>query len=909
MSERWDDAFALFVERDWTQIAIDDALADRPALAASVMAGERVQLDDLCAKTLVLELNCARMLGQLTGDTPEERFAHFTARFRTEAAWAALFEEYPVLGATVDGVRRNFRAQAGELFARLAQDRPRLAELGIANGARLVDATASLSDPHCGGRGVWRLAFEGGARVMYKPKPLAADAHFQRLLGVCNAAIERGELAVPPLRPLGIVDRGAYGWVEFVATDPCADDAAVARFYERQGALLALLHVVLGTDMHGENVIACGEHPIVVDYETLFHPYLARLPAAGTAAGEAGRGLERSVLRVGLLPWRARVPGGGLVLGALGDGKAQTLPLAVPRWDAVGRDDMRLVPKSIALPAGHSIPRVGDDLVPFRAHAVAITRGCDAMLRYLSQHRAAWDEHVAAFARDPVRFILRPTQTYMRILDATSHPDHLRGRASGDAIRAKLDTAPDTVAIVARVRDAENADLVARDVPYFHGVPASADAYDSRDARYADLFPEPMLGVARAQLAALDDAEVERQQWHVRAALSAASIGDAMRLPWTLPSASARALDLAAAIGERLAAQAIEGSDGVTWTGVVDCDADAFTVGVLGPELYDGVAGIAVFLAALGRATRDDRFLVLADRAARTVRASLHEPAAHGGGFIGAPSRLYALAHVAALLGEPLGELPIPAVTDETDVMYGAAGAILALLAVAPALPAVAAALRPALAVLERTAIASDAGLAWPCPAVPRPLLGFSHGTAGIAYALDRLAAFDPALASRCAALADGARRYERAHFDAARGNWPDLRVPEGRNVVTWCHGAPGVVLSMLASPGAELDTAIATTLAAPQLTHSLCHGVAGNLAIVAHAAHRLGRADWRAAVEARLPALLAAIASPAGPQLDAAFAPSAPGLMTGLAGVGYGLLSIAAPSTPCLLALDGAIS
>ena len=45
---------------------------------------------------------------------------------------------------------------------------------------------------------------------------------------------------------------------------------------------------------------------------------------------------------------------------------------------------------------------------------------------------------------------------------------------------------------------------------------------------------------------------------------------------------------------------------------------------------------------------------------------------------------------------------------------------------------------------------------------------------------------------------------YERAHFDASEGNWPDLRDEPGgtrrgqRYMTAWCHGAPGIALSRL---------------------------------------------------------------------------------------------------------------
>ena len=944
----WDPVFDSFVQRDWAAIRgrwPERLEIDKDAVAGCVMAEERAVLRLLCVRTLVLELNCARLRGQLAGARPEERFADYLARFRDPSGWTEIFDEYRVLRDAVETARGFFRDQVVELAGRLAADRGDLDARGLPGGSamRLIGLAASLSDPHKGGRGVWKLTFEQSgaeASLMYKPKPLAVDVCFQELLERCNRAIDRGELAVPSFRLLRILDRGGHGWVEHLAPAPCPDDGAADRFYRRQGATLALLHALLGTDVHHENLIAAGEHPVVVDLETLFHPFVVR-PDPDPSARRAAEGLlERSVLRVGLLPWRAfRALGkAGINVGALGDGEAQALPFLVPGWEDAGRDDMRLIEKQIALPVADNLPRVGDRVVPFAAHLEAIAGGFEAMIRHLSRERGEWlapGGPLDRFAAHPVRYILRATRTYARVLTSMAHPDHLREAGAAARARAVLDEVDDPMASSPAVRASEDADLADRDIPYFVGRPDSTEVWDSRGRCIPDLLTRSGLDAAREQLAGLDDAEVDRQIWCTRASLAAAAfrqstaeLGDAIAEPrGSLPE---RALSLAAAIGARLSDRAVTGRDGVTWIGLVDCGVEEFTVAPIGADLYDGVAGIALFFAALGRETREERFLVQAERAARTVESSLLDGAANQvGGFVGIPSRLHALAHVEALAGctrirdllDPSIDRLIASLTEsrDADVIYGAAGAILALLAVhrVTGRDSLLPVLLACLDVVERTACPQADGVAWPDPTCGRPLLGFAHGNAGIACGLAHLGdllgrAGDPS-AARCAALAAAARRHERARFDPARGNWPDFRAPEeaGRNLVAWCHGAPGVALSRLAAGGpvdgetlAELEVGVATTLAFGRGRHTLCHGDLGNLAIVAHLAERLGRADWREQVDARMPALIDAIA--AGPRLDSAFADAAPGLMTGLAGVGHGLLALAAPDrVPLALALE----
>ena len=101
----------------------------------------------------------------------------------------------------------------------------------------------------------------------------------------------------PPFLALKILDCGTYGWVEFVEFRECQSVDEVQRFYERQGAYLALLYVLEATDVHFDNSIACGEHPFLVDLETLFHPRTNSAPASLDPASIALRTAREGGLR------------------------------------------------------------------------------------------------------------------------------------------------------------------------------------------------------------------------------------------------------------------------------------------------------------------------------------------------------------------------------------------------------------------------------------------------------------------------------------------------------------------------------------------------------------------------------------------------------------------------------------
>ncbi|MFY0523704.1 hypothetical protein ACN28I_11130 [Archangium gephyra] len=65
---------------------------------ASLLEGLARRLQSLSTRTLILELNVARVMDELPGDTPQERFHHFsTVRFQEPRVLVAVLEEYPVL--------------------------------------------------------------------------------------------------------------------------------------------------------------------------------------------------------------------------------------------------------------------------------------------------------------------------------------------------------------------------------------------------------------------------------------------------------------------------------------------------------------------------------------------------------------------------------------------------------------------------------------------------------------------------------------------------------------------------------------------------------------------------------------------------------------------------------------------
>ncbi|MBV9282535.1 MAG: hypothetical protein JOZ41_20855, partial [Chloroflexi bacterium] len=171
------------------------------------------------------------------------------------------------------------------------------------------------------------------------------------------------------------------------------------------------------------------------------------------------------------------------------------------------------------------------------------------------------------------------------------------------------------------------------------------------------------------------------------------------------------------------------------------------------------------------------------------------------------------------------------------------------------------------------------------------------------------------------AGRADGDRPSGRSGSPSGRSGSPSGgSVPDASYMAAWCHGAPGIGLARLAllqlldDPAIhqEVQTALRTTLRQGfgSLTprregnHSLCHGDLGNVELLLEAGRVLGEPRWQQEANRVAAAVLESIERDGwlcGNRLTV----ESPGLMTGLAGIGYGLLRCAEPDrVPSVLSL-----
>lgn len=309
---------------------------------------------------------------------------------------------------------------------------------------------------------------------------------------------------------------------------------------------------------------------------------------------------------------------------------------------------------------------------------------------------------------------------------------------------------------------------------------------------------------------------------------------------------------------------AVKDSAGITW--LISHTSEGRASNVIGPDLYSGIAGMALVFGEYGKLmARQDATQISFQCICHALDNAHKIPIEHRFGFYnGWTGLIYVATYLHKLHDSPtlldkarnlffrLMDLEPSA---EFDLMAGTAGAVAGLSLISPMLgePAIKHALRLAGVLRDTSSTWRKTGaIVWGQSNKQLPLTGFSHGNAGVGWALLEL--WSVAKQDWILEMAINAFKYEKLFYDGENKNWFDLRnyvstkalkklPPKGE--VAWCHGAGGIALSRMRAYELTKDVSylheamagtdtllqnVSLTIDSDMLPSCICHGLVGNL-------------------------------------------------------------------------------
>lgn len=884
----------------------------------------------LAARTLALEINVARLLNELEGNSPEERFTNFVeTKLKSKNYLYDFYNEYVALARLITIRTAFFVNYVEEALTRLIKDKALINKKFHLQDMQLQSIKFTMGDSHQEGRSVICFQFNNDKEIFYKPKPLAISKAIQDLFQWAN---EKG--LTHPLKTYNMIDQTSYAWEEVVETYPVKNEQELERFYTRFGYILALMYLLKGTDFHYENIIAHGEYPVIIDFETVFHNTIQHI-FKDNANTRAKLEVSHSVMGTGLVPLLGfqSKDGKGLEISGMG-GKKQELPFPVLQFENKGTDELKLVRKSLFLEESSNRPMLNGNKVDATEYANFVIKGFKEITQIVNHYKnelLAPTGPIDKMKNLKIRTVVRDTYFYANFIIESTHPDYLREAMDRENILDRVFFTTFPPAIV----ESEKADLLKGDIPYFVTTPSSTSLWNSNGMEIADTFAKSGLDYVVDRIQHLNKQTVQEQINYIKASIFGLKeeVSDKpvhykkTHIPEKVDPQTF--LNEAIKIGDHLVEQAIFGpkQKDASWIGIGMNHQGQWNVSALESGLYDGLGGVALFLGYLGMITDNNKYIKTSKAALTTAIKESTVSNSFPSSFYGPVSLLYPILKLHHLyqdddeftqsmntkLDDIVHYLDNNVEQDKIfDILGGSAGIIHMMLNYYEENGN-----NKYLSIAEKYgrhlvehATIKKTGAVWLSSSNDfKALGGFGHGSSGIASALLRLAQVSNN--NHFSQMGHQAIAFERSLYNEREGNWIDNRFED---VISskhyWCHGALGIGMSRLMI--SEHDPAMAREIRIavqqvqknyPSNNHSLCHGDMGAADFLLTAGLAFNDKDMIKNAKELAYQMIhdqAEYLSGAVQQLET------PNLFLGLAGIGYELLRLSRPDfVPSVLALQ----
>ena len=254
----------------------------------------------MIVRIYILDLYKQKSQGKLHGKTKEQKYFYYKRYFWKNRQYKkSIFDQYLELN-------RLYKIQCNKLKIwknvrgnwNKDQVYIRCAFPNLKGCKYILKILENQGDIHKNGRSVSKIEFDNGSILYYKPHSLDKDIKYQQLY---KYLCEKAGISCREVRCLS---RQTYGWEENIENKSCNTKEEIERYYFRLGIHLFLGYALGATDLHGENIVAYGEHPVIIDMET-YPGYITKNSGSSTeekAEIKIREKIMTSVLNTGILP-------------------------------------------------------------------------------------------------------------------------------------------------------------------------------------------------------------------------------------------------------------------------------------------------------------------------------------------------------------------------------------------------------------------------------------------------------------------------------------------------------------------------------------------------------------------------------------------------------------------------------
>ncbi|WP_160297289.1 type 2 lanthipeptide synthetase LanM [Paenibacillus sp. IHBB 10380] len=564
-----------------------------------------IEMFNVMGKIIALKLEEYKQTNSFLSEDKEIRFQEFLkATLYSKESYLKLYEEYPV-AARVATIRTMYlKKNFTDILQRIEKDSFEIRQFLELDKLNLTEINLSTGDSHEQGKSVSILSF-GDKKLVYKPKNLEISMAFEKFIDWYT----RDSELLPIKIPKGIY-RTHYAFNEFVIPHYCKSEIEVENFYLRYGYLNALCYLLSMNDLHLENIIADGGHPVIVDIETIFQTSLNL--ENESIYSDLMKHLEvDSVSNSCLLPRQISMGlGEKIELSAL-NGKEVKLSQKYLSPAEVNTDEFHYEKiEGGYFAGGNNIPKFDEtEEINFQKYSLKILEGFNDFMKFVLENKAECLEELNIFQGYKIRSLLKGTERYASMIRYSNHPNYNREMNCRERLMMNIWAYP---YLDKRIIKSEVRDLLFNDIPIFYSITDSRDLIDSQQNIYPNFHQQSGFEISKHRISGLTEKEIIRQRSILLSSLGITDFylnQEKQERALNYPVQKIDYLKQAKLIADRLIDEAFENNEECSFVNV-DCnDKKQWKMIPCDESLYGGLSGISILFLELYIKTNEEIYL------------------------------------------------------------------------------------------------------------------------------------------------------------------------------------------------------------------------------------------------------------------------------------------------------------
>ncbi len=809
--------------------------------------------NNLLSRVIEHEFIISKEESILNGTDEESLFHDFVKNLSNESEWIEyLFEKYPLLHSRLETYCNNILGFLQNVLLHYVSDYESIIKLGVTSDDKLLKLSLFAGDLHNNGKHVCFFEFESGYKIVYKPRNANNEKAFCDIMENLNRLGFHYRIGLPQF-----ICKGNHSWLQFITSCEVKSENDLYLYYKNVGSILCFFYIIGTNDIIPDNVISREGIFHIIDIEALMSRPKNFLINVGI-----NDYFESSVVKTGILPqWMYN-----------GDGERNVLSSVLFCFNNNSEVHLPILQeKPIEIK-----PKYLKDFI----------EGFITAYKFFHNNKEVIKKEILnlpSLKEIQNRMILHPTTLYVSLLDELKIPEYMQGKEDiSNLIKniIKLEYIDDTENYF---HNSIKKQLLRGDVPIFYadkkhsylidgdGIPVLEDFnWSNRDA----------VERIRLRLDNLSSSDLNFQvgiiENSIQCIFESTGIGfsSVKFISHNNKMGFYDYIKIAKIIGDELYEKKTSVNGEINWISKNRNSLDGrYETMPMNQDLYDGAVGIALFFIYLSKYTKDDKYIkdsiILFEHYKKIFQdlveiryftdLSLQRKEYHPLSVFGYPlSLLYLMVHLPKkyhdkqLVHQILMQLKaIMPFTKQFDLFLGLIGLLDYIIENNSLIDKVLYddLLNEIIDILYSKSVSIGNGIMYPYfdPFDKFRIMylgGYAHGSAGIAYILNKVRKEFPDKEELLSPMIGKLLIHDRSFFDESIQGWIDGRsVNEKYDGGSWCHGSAGIALSrlLLSQSGInddlllkEIDIAYKSILRnGIGGNQSVCHGDMGNLEVL----------------------------------------------------------------------------